>query len=414
MRFHSLSEWLAFQEQLHPSSIDMGLARVHDTASRMGLAKAPCPVFTVAGTNGKGSTASFIAAMLQAGGHRVGLYTSPHLVHYNERVMVDGVAASDEALCDAFEAVDQARADTRLTYFEFGTLAAMQHFRAQQCEVVVLEVGMGGRLDATNAWDAEVAVVVSVGLDHMDWLGPDREAIGFEKAGVYRAGRPAICADPHPPATLVSHAHTINAHLVRVGEHYGYEVHADGTWHFRGLTRDYGPLPAPALPGLVQYGNAAAAVAALDASQGLRWDPRGLCEVRLPGRLQTLQVRPQVILDVTHNAEGARTLARQLAQDPVDGRTIALCGMMADKPVAATLMALDAEVDHWVFASLPGPRGATAEVLLAHANEASVHGTVETCDSVDAAYERALALAGVDDRVVVFGSFVTVGAVLSR
>lgn len=414
MRFHSLSEWLAFQEQLHPSTINMGLERVRDTAERMGLALAPCPVFTVAGTNGKGSTASFIAAMLQAGGHRVGLYTSPHLVHYNERVMVDGVAASDEALCEAFNAVDHARADTRLTYFEFGTLAAMQHFRTQLCEVVVLEVGMGGRLDATNAWDADVAVVVSVGLDHMEWLGPDRESIGFEKAGVYRTGRPAICADPHPPTSLVNHANAINAHLVRVGEHYRFEVNADGSWDFHGLTRDYQNLPAPALSGLVQYGNAAAALAALDASQGLQWDPRGLREVRLPGRLQTLQVHPQVVLDVTHNAEGARTLARQLAQEPVQGRTIAVCGMMADKPVAATLVALDTAVDHWVFASLPGPRGATAEMLLAHASEAAVHGTVEPVDSVEAAYERALALAGPDDRVVVFGSFVTVGAVLSR
>lgn len=417
MRFETLEQWLAWQEQLHPRAIDLGLERVVAVRDMLGLATPPYAVITVGGTNGKGSCAAWLTALLRTSGHRVGTYTSPHLIAYNERVAVDGDDADDQALCEAFAAVDRARAGRSLTYFEFGTLAALHHFRVRDCTVVVLEVGMGGRLDATNVLDADASVVVSVGIDHTEWLGKDRDAIGFEKAGIYRTGRPAICADPNPPRSLIAHAERIGAHLVVAGRHYGHTVHADGSWDFRGLNSEYRTLPPPVLPGLMQYGNAAAALAALDALPAL-FPPdhatvvRALGAARLRGRFQRVLESPRVVLDVAHNPDAARMLARQLAADPVSGRRLAVCAMLADKDIESALSALDAEVDHWVFAGLDGPRGAPAFELAARAAAAGVHGSVETCNDVPAALARARQLAAADDRIIVFGSFLTVAAAL--
>lgn len=417
MRFNTLNEWLAWQERLHPQAIDLGLERVAAVRDALGLAKPPYRVLTVGGTNGKGSCAAWLTALLRAAGHRVGSFTSPHLVAYNERIAVAGVDADDAELCAAFDAVDQARGDESLTYFEFGALAALHHFRVSGCAVVVLEVGMGGRLDATNTLDADAAIVVSVGIDHTEWLGNDREAIGYEKAGIYRSGRPAVCGDPHPPRSLLDHAERIGAHLVLTGRHYGHTVHSDGSWDFRGLHTEYTGLPRPNLPGFIQYGNAATALAALDAVPHL-FPPdrdavtRGLASARLRGRFERLSDAPRIVLDVAHNPDGARMLARQLAAEPVSGRRLAVCAMLADKQVEATLAVLDAEVDHWLLAGLEGPRGTTGTELAARAGRAGLHGSIEACTDVPAALARARALAGPDDRIVVFGSFLTVAAAM--
>ena len=413
----SLADWLSWQETLHPRSIDLGLERVTEVLRALDLATPPFKVITVGGTNGKGSCVAWLTAFLAAAGERVGTFTSPHLARYNERIAVDGADADDAALCAAFEAIDRARGATSLTYFEFSALAALHVFRDARCGFAVLEVGLGGRLDATNAVDADVAVVVSVGIDHTDWLGPDREAIGFEKAGIYRAGRPAVCADPAPPASLVAHAAAIGAQPVQVGRDYRYAVHADGRWDYDGVRAVYRDLPAPCLPGAVQYGNAAAALAALDALPG-RAPPShatvvaGLGRARLRARFERIAARPDVIVDVTHNPDGARVLAAQLSADRPTGRTYAVCGMLADKAIAATLAELDRVVDEWLLAPLQGPRGARAEELAARAAEAGVTGRVTMCDSVASALARARALASPQDRIIVFGSFLTAAAAL--
>ncbi|MCA1799257.1 MAG: bifunctional tetrahydrofolate synthase/dihydrofolate synthase [Xanthomonadaceae bacterium] len=413
----TLTEWLAWQERLHPQAIDLGLERVAVVRDALGLAQPPYRVITVGGTNGKGSCAAWLTALLRAAGHRVGTFTSPHLIEYNERIVVDGVDAGDAELCEAFEAVDRARGDESLTYFEFGALAALHHFRESGCTVVVLEVGMGGRLDATNTLDADAAVVVSVGIDHTEWLGDDREAIGYEKAGIFRSGRPAVCGDPNPPRSLLDHVERIGAHLVLTGRHYGHTVHGDGSWDFRGLNTEYTDLPQPNLPGFMQYGNAATALAALDAVPDL-FPPdrdavaRGLVSARLRGRFERLSDTPRIVLDVAHNPDGARMLARQLAAEPVSGRRLAVCAMFADKQVEATLAALDAEVDHWLLAGLEGPRAATGAELAARAGRAGLHGSIEACIDVPTALARARALAAPDDRIVVFGSFLTVAAAM--
>ena len=241
----SLADWLNWQETLHPRSIDLGLERVTGVLRALDLAEPPFKVITVGGTNGKGSCVAWLTAFLAAAGERVGTFTSPHLTRYNERIAVDGVDVDDAGLCAAFEAIDRARGATSLTYFEFSALAALLVFRDRGCAVAVLEVGLGGRLDATNAVDADVAVVVSVGVDHTDWLGPDRESIGFEKAGIYRAGRPAVCADPTPPASLVAHVAAIGARAVQVGRDYTFAVHAAGRWDYHGVRAAYRGLPAP-------------------------------------------------------------------------------------------------------------------------------------------------------------------------
>lgn len=417
MRFSTVGEWLGWQERLHPSAIELGLERVGVVADALGLRPPAYRVIAVAGTNGKGSCVAYLDACLRAAGHRVGRYTSPHLLRYHERIAVDDVCIDDAALCAAFATVDEARGDIALTYFEFGTLAALHHFRATGCDIAVLEVGMGGRLDATNILDADAALLVSVGIDHTEWLGPDRESIGFEKAGIFRHGRPAVCADPDPPRSVMDHANAIGAHWLRSGEHYRFRAGTE-SWSFEGLRMVHDDLPLPSLPGpAIQVGNAAAALAVLDALPDVFPGERGtvvagISQARLRGRLECIRQRPEVVVDVTHNADGARALATALAGMPVAGRTIAVCAMFGDKAVAPTLKALDSQVDAWVVTGLDGPRGRDAAWMKEQAQAAGLHGTLEQAADTASALQRALALAGPADRVVVFGSFQTAAAAL--
>ncbi len=413
----TLAAWLAHLETLHPKAIALGLDRVADVRGRMNAALA-CPVVTVTGTNGKGSTAALVASILTAAGHRTGLYASPHLLAYNERVKIDGVPASDEALVTSFNAVEDARAGVPLTYFEYGTLAALWLFARAGLAAAVLEVGLGGRLDAVNVVDPDVAVVTSVDLDHLDYLGPTREDVAREKAGIFRPGRPAVCGEPNPPATLVAHARVLGAPLVLIGRDYGYVVR-DGQWDYRGPGGDRHGLPHPALRGAIQLANAATAIAALDcvrerlhvSAGALR---TGLVSVELPGRLQVLPGRPTVVLDVAHNPQAARVLAAALGTMGFAPRTLAVCGMLADKDVAGVVAAMRARVDVWHVATLPGARGAAASAL----RDALVRGgvaesAIRTFDDVASAYAAARGEALEADRIVVFGSFLTVAAVLA-
>jgi dihydrofolate synthase/folylpolyglutamate synthase len=417
----TLTEWLAYLETLHPKAIAMGLDRVRAVHQRLGATLA-CPVITVTGTNGKGSTSAILESMLRCAGYRTALYTSPHLLRYNERVAIGGCALDDDALVAAFHAVEDARTASEpavpLTYFEFGTLAALWSFARAAPDVAVLEVGLGGRLDAVNIVDADVAVVTSVDLDHMDYLGPTREHIGLEKAGIMRPGRPAVCGDPDPPQSLVAFAREIGATLFLAGRDYRHA--AEGTqWRYEGPGGPRFGLPYPALRGAYQLGNAATALAALGllrdrlpVSSGAVRD--GLTRVDLPGRFMVLPGRPVTVLDVAHNPHAARTLADTLGQMGYHPRTIAVVGMLKDKDIDGVVRAVAPRIDEWRVASLPGARGGAAPALRDVLVAAGVAATsIRMFDDVAAAWRDAQDGAGEADRIVVFGSFLTVAAALA-
>ena len=402
----SLDEWLRYIERQHPKSIALGLDRVSQIFSRMGV-KIDCPVLTVGGTNGKGSTCAMLESILRAAGYRTGLYTSPHLLRYNERVRAAGAEVSDGALVAAFAAVEEARGDVPLTYFEFGTLAALWLFSAERIEVAVLEVGLGGRLDAVNIVDADCAVLTSVGIDHVDYLGSSREEIGCEKAGIFRAGRPAVIAEPDPPQTVLQ---SPGKHL-RIGRDFGFTPE-ERQWSYWGPGGKRGGLAYPALRGGIQLRNAAAAICALGALElpvAMQEVRRGLAEVEIAGRFQVLPGRPQVILDVAHNPQAAKVLAQNLADSGFAPETIAVCGMLRDKDIAAVLRELAPRVTRWHFASLPGPRGA----LAAEVAKQSQIERASLFDSPAAAFVAAKAVANESDKIVVFGSFLTVAEVMA-
>jgi len=410
----SLPAWLDYLERLHPQAMEFGLARIGAVRERLGIV-ADFPLITVGGTNGKGSTCALLESVLRCAGYRVGLYTSPHLLRYNERVRIDAREAGDAALVRAFERVEAARAGVSLTYFEFGTLAAMLMFVEAAVDAAVLEVGLGGRLDAVNLFDADCAVLVSVGLDHMEYLGGTREAIGAEKAGIFRSGRPAVVADPDPPASVVQHAADIGADLLLAERDFGARAR-DQDWIFWSINGRRAGLPWPALRGDFQLGNASAALMALEALRtrlpvDMGAVRRGLVEVELSGRFQVLPGRPMVILDVAHNPHAAARLRENLARLR-GGRTLAVCAMLADKDIAGVADTLADSVDAWFVAPLPGPRGLTAQAMQA-ALRARLRAPVQACASVDAALEQAREQAGPDDKIVVFGSFLTVAAALA-
>jgi len=405
----SLPGWLEFIERQHPKAIALGLERVKDVFQRMSIRLA-CPVITVGGTNGKGSTCAMLEAILGAAGYRTALYTSPHLERYNERVRVRGREAEDQPLCDAFEAVEVARGSTPLTYFEYGTLAALWLFAREQVEVAVLEVGLGGRLDAVNIVDADCAVLTSVGIDHVDYLGPTREGIGREKAGIFRPGRPAVVAEPDPPQSVLSAA----GQKLFFQRDFGFTVEG-GQWSYWGPGGKRSGLAHPALRGAIQLRNAAAVLCALDtlsarlpiAMQDVR---RGLSEVTLPGRFQVLPGRPQIVLDVAHNVQAAKVLAENLAASGFARETAAVCGMLRDKDIAGVLAALAQRIDRWHLASLGGPRGASSSDLAAAlGNRPEVH----LHETVAQALAGARARARENDKIVVFGSFLTVGEAIA-
>jgi dihydrofolate synthase/folylpolyglutamate synthase len=413
----TLAEWLAYLETLHPKTIALGLERVESVASRLNV-KPVCPVITVAGTNGKGSTCALLEQMLLADGYRVAMYTSPHLLRYNERVRIDGVEASDAALRDAFAAVEAVRAGTPLTYFEFGTLGALWLFARQKLDALILEVGLGGRLDAVNVVDPDVAVVTTVAIDHVDYLGATREDIGHEKAGIFRPAKPAICADPNPPSSLIAHAAAIGATLVRIGRDYGYTAQS-AQWDYWGPGGARHGLPYPALRGNYQLANASTALCAADALRdriplSMGAVRAALVGIEWPGRFQVLPGRPVTVLDVAHNPQAAHAFADNLGGMGFHPRTIAVFGIMSDKDIDAVIAPLIPRVDRWEVATLPPPRGSSAEALRQRLQDAGVApGAVREHVDPAAAYRAAREDAAEADRIIVFGSFLTVAAVLA-
>ena len=417
-RFPRLDDWLEWQQSLHPNAIDLGLERVARVLLRTGWRGPSQPVITVGGTNGKGSCVALLDALLRAGGYRVGTFTSPHLVDYRERIRLDGKWVSEASLVAAFERIADALDGDSLTFFEFNTLAALLVFETAAPDAVVLEVGLGGRLDAVNVVDADVAVVVSVALDHMEWLGPDVESIGREKAGIFRRGRPAVCGMAKPPRSLLDVAAEVGASLLLRGRDFDAIERDDRSWDFRDGHGVLAGLPAPGLEGVAQAGNAATVLAALRQLNGRMPLDRaaiesGLAEVRLPGRFQRVPGAGGIewVLDVAHNPAAAATLAANLARHPVRGRTFAVCGMLDDKDVGGVLDALRGRIDRWFAATTDGPRGLADEALAARARAVGVEMTA--AGSVTDAMCRAAREMQAGDRAVVFGSFHTVGPALA-
>lgn len=411
----TLDDWLAYVSAQHPAAIALGLDRVREVGQRMDLAM-PAVAITVGGTNGKGSTCAYLERILVESGYKVGLYTSPHLLRYNERVRLSGEEASDEVLASAFERVEEARGATPLTYFEFGTLAALHVFADAKVEAAILEVGLGGRLDAVNIVDADVAAVVSVDLDHQSWLGNDRESIGFEKAGIFRAGRPAIFGDNDPPRRLVEHAQAIGSDLQLLGRDFRYEAQ-ERQWDFLGRKGSKRALPLPALRGRWQVKNASVALAALDEVAdrlpvSLGEVKRGLTLVRLPGRLQALPGRPSVVMDVAHNPHAARALAEGLGDMGYYENTFAVFAMLADKDIGAVVDAMRERVDRWFVSAADAQRAASAGQVAQVLASRGLEARTRTFATVPAALAAARREAGPNDRIVVFGSFHTVAEAL--
>ncbi|TNC97276.1 MAG: dihydrofolate synthase / folylpolyglutamate synthase [Gallionellaceae bacterium] len=410
----SLADWLTHLESLHPKTIALGLDRVVQVKQRLNL-DPDFPIIVVGGTNGKGSVCAMLEAILHAAGYRVGCYTSPHLLDYNERVRIAKQPATDAELCASFEQIEQVRGDIALTYFEFGTLAAMQCFIAHKVDVAILEVGLGGRLDAVNVFDADVSVVTSVDIDHVDYLGDTREKIAFEKAGIFRQGRVAICEDTDVPQALRKHAGDIGAELWCIGSEFGFTAH-QGQWDYRSKAGSRSALPHPALRGAFQLHNASAVLAALDALKdkipvSMEAVRRGLTEVELTGRFQFVPGKPQLILDVAHNPHAARSLAQNLANLP-PAKTFAVFAMLKDKDMVGVVQALDAQIDVWLVAGIAAPRGATATELAQVLKNSGVRGEVVVCDSIAGSLHEASKRASENDRIAAFGSFYTVAEVM--
>ncbi len=412
----NLDDWLDHIERQHPSAIEMGLDRVRTVAIAMGLGKPAAQVVTVAGTNGKGSTVAFIEAIARAAGLRVGTYTSPHLLKYNERVRIDGREAADEALVEAFSVVEAARGDVPLTYFEFGTLAALWLFERSTLDLAILEVGLGGRLDATNLVDADVAVVTTVDLDHQDWLGGDREAIGFEKAGIARAWKPLVLGDDDPPASVLRHAYAIGASAIRAGSDFFFERNGEGGWRWRelGFALD---LPLPRLAAPVQLRNAAIAIAALralDIDIDEAAHAQGVADADLPGRLQRFERGGiEILVDVGHNPQAARELATWLRDTPVAGRTSAVYAPLGDKDVVGVVEALSAQIGQWwlVGTADAGSRGIDVEALASRLQGLELGEAGRHADVLQA-LAAASAAGSAGDRILVFGSFHAVASAL--
>lgn len=396
----------------------MGLERVNEVKRRMAL-DPPFPVITVGGTNGKGSTCAMLERIYHSAGYRTGCYTSPHFLRYNERVRIACREIDDQRLVQAFAAVEQARLagePVALTYFEFGTLAAMWLFMQTEIDVLVLEVGLGGRLDAVNVFEPACAIVTSVDLDHMDFLGNSRESIGYEKAGIYRPGVPAICGDLEPPASLLAYAGEIEARLLRNGRDFRFVAEGEH-WSYLGIAAQIDDLPMPALTGDFQRQNAACVLAAVEVMQirlpvATQYLAAGLHEVRLAGRFQRTMSRPEVILDVAHNPQAAHALAENLRQSPCNGRTLAVFAMLADKDIEGVIEAVMAEIDAWYIAGISNARGAQAQQTAALIRQQARISAILSFSDVAAAYRQACLDASENDRIIVFGSFYTVAAVM--
>lgn len=422
----TLDEWLQYIDRVHPQAIALGLERVAKVKEALRLAPG-FTVITVGGTNGKGSACAMLEAILHHAGYKTGCYTSPHVARYNERVRIGRREAGDADLVRAFTAVEQARTSQMqasserrsadavpLTYFEFGTLAAVWLFIAARVDVAILEVGLGGRLDAVNAFDADCALVMSVALDHMNYLGDTREAIGYEKAGIFRAGRPAICGDAAPPQSLLQHAREIGAHLLVRGVDFDYAAER-AQWRYHGPLGSRHGLPDPVLRGTHQLANASACIAALDTLRArlpVTMDDirTGLLEAETPGRFQVLPGRPAIILDVAHNPAATSALAATLGEMHSAGRTLAVLAMLRDKDIAGVVSAIDSRIDAWFVAGIDAARGASGDLLAQTVRECNAAKQIVVCESIADAYAQACDSATQNDRILVFGSFYTVSA----
>jgi dihydrofolate synthase/folylpolyglutamate synthase len=412
----TLADWLTYLESLHPKTIALGLERVAQVKQRLNL-QPDFPIIVVGGTNGKGSVCAMPESMLHAAGYRVGCYTSPHLLHYNERVRIAKQQVSDAELCASFERIEQARSDTPLTYFEFGTLAAMQCFTAHQVDVAILEVGLGGRLDAVNVFDNDCAVIASVDIDHTDYLGDTREAIAYEKAGIMRNGKITICADADVPQAIRAQAQLVGAELWCITDEFGFRQH-QGQWDYFSKAGSRNALPYPALRGAFQLNNASAALAALDALKhrlpvSMEAVRRGLGETQLAGRFQFVPGKPALILDVAHNPHAARSLAQNLAGLPPCPHTWAVFAMLKDKDMAGVVAALDPHIDTWLVAGIDTPRGATSAELEQVLQQGMVRGEIKPCKNIADALCFACEAAGENDRIIAFGSFYTVAEAMA-
>jgi len=420
-----LSAWLEYLESLHPSAIDMGLERVRQVADRLSLHSSAVKII-VGGTNGKGSTCAMLESILLAAGYRVGLYTSPHLLTFNERARVNGDIVNDSALIKQFEAIESARNGVSLTYFEFTTLAVLRLFAESSLDVMVLEVGLGGRLDAVNIVDADCSIITSVDIDHVDWLGDTREKIGFEKAHIFRNGCPAIVSDPSPPQSLLDYADQIGADLWLFGRDFNYSGDRQ-QWAFGGREQRRNALAYPALRGANQLLNASAALAALESLRDRLAVPQqavrqGLIQASLPGRFQILPGQPTIIMDVAHNPHAAAVLEKNLGNMGFHPYTYAVFSMLADKDIESVVRHMAPRIDHWFCAALPGPRGLTSEAIQTKVQQilrdpdskAPADVQISSYVSVKEAFAAARGKSNLDDRIVVFGSFLTVAEALSN
>ncbi|NOI65614.1 bifunctional tetrahydrofolate synthase/dihydrofolate synthase [Vibrio sp. 99-8-1] len=401
----SLPMWLDYLENIHSSAIDLGLQRISLVAKNANLTKPAEKVITVAGTNGKGSTCAILEAILIDAGYSVGVYSSPHLIHYNERVRINGKMLPDAMHCQAFDYVETIREETSLSFFEFGTLAALKLFQQQKVDVVLLEVGLGGRLDATNVVDHDVSVITSLAIDHVDWLGDDITVIGREKAGIFRQGKPAICGQPDAPISVAEYADEVGAKLYQVGFHFQYQE-KENEWDWQSGAFDLNHLPKPNLP----MANAATAIMALGVAELDISDVNivnGLNSAKLAGRMQTVSTSPTVVLDVAHNPHSADYLVEQVKLRYPQRHVHCVIGMLHDKDIQATVEALEPIVDRWYPGSLDGPRAASAEELAKY-----LPANNQTFSTPTLAYKEAIALAEKDDVVLVVGSFRTVAEIL--
>ena len=421
MRFSNLHEWLAWQEQLHPSEIELGLDRVATVLQRMNLGDPGFCLISVAGTNGKGSCVAMLDAIYRAAGYSVGAYTSPHLKNYNERIAVNGVTVSDQQLCEVFDEIDQCREKISLTYFEFGTLAAIALMYQAQVDIAILEVGLGGRLDAVNIMDADVAVISSIGIDHQAWLGDDIEKIAFEKAGIARSGRPLVCGEPQAPASLFSYLEQLGAPLYLINRDYfverGSADLSTASWSWNTLSKKRGSLPLPALRGDIQLNNAATVLQVIEllsqkypVSQAeIR---QGLSTAFTPARFQVIPGDVTLIVDVAHNVQAAQALAANLATLSCSGSTIAVFGCFKDKDLAGIIRQMSPVVDRWFVATLAGTRATPVEQIAECITQYDQSAPVTICDSIAVAKDSAIQSASSGDRVVMFGSFFVASEVL--
>lgn len=416
MKPKSLNEWLIYQEVLHHSPIELGLDRVGRVADRLGLNKSGTQVITVSGTNGKGSCVAMLRSILVEAGFRVGSYTSPHILVYNERIRINHQAVTDEVLCKAFECVDEARSDTTLSYFEFGTLAALQVFDHADIDVMILEVGLGGRLDAVNIKDPDIAIITSIGIDHTDWLGADRESIGLEKAGIMRRDHPVICGDPDPPKSISLHAKALSAVLYNIGEEFRFDHEASG-WNWYGPKNCRYGLPAPGLKGKVQIQNAATVLMALSLLEASRpIEPPaiglGLEKAALPGRYQRVDAEVETFLDIAHNPAASVVLAQNLQAQPFQGRTHAVFAVLSDKDVDGIVKAMHECVDFWYLTEVDSMRALSVEDLRNIVLRSVPESRVDLFLDVVRAYRETSRRASPEDRIIVFGSAQIVAPVL--